>query len=42
MRVTVIPIVCGELGIDTKELLQGQEDLEIRGRVVTIQITELF
>ena len=33
----VIPIVIGAFGTVTKELIQGLEDLEIRGRVGTIQ-----
>ena len=36
MKVTVIPIVIGALGTVTKELVQGLESLEIRGRVETI------
>ena len=36
MKVTVIRIVIGVLGIVTEGLLKGQEDLEIRGRVETI------
>ena len=32
MKVTVIPIVIGALGTVTKGLVQGLEDLEIRGR----------
>ena len=39
MKVTSIPIVIGVLGIVTKALIQGLEDLEIRGRVETIQTT---
>ena len=31
MKVTVIPIVVGALGKVTKGLIQGLEDLEIRG-----------
>ena len=42
MKVTVIPIVIGAFGTVTKELLKGQEDLEIGGRVETIQITALL
>ena len=38
----VIPIVIGALGTVTKGLIQGLEDLEIRGRVETIQITALL
>ena len=42
MKVTVIPIVTGTLGTVTKGLLQGIEDLEIRGRVETIQTIALL
>ena len=42
MKVTVIPIVIGALGTVIKELVQGQEDLEIKGRVETIQTTALL
>ena len=35
-------IVIGALGTITKELVQGLEDLEIRGRVKTIQTTALL
>ena len=37
MKVTVIPIVIGALGIFTKGLMQGLEYLEIRRRVETVQ-----
>ena len=37
----IIPFVIGALGTVTKELVQGQEDLEIRG-VETIQTTILL
>ncbi len=37
MQVTIIPIVSGDFG-----LLMGLEDLEIRGRVETIQTTILL
>ena len=40
--VTAIRIVIGALGTVTKGLVQGQEDLEIRGRVETIQTTALL
>ena len=40
--VTFISIVIGALGTVTKGLLKGQEDLEIRGQVVTIQTTALL
>ena len=39
---TVIPVVIVELGTVTKRLVQGLEDLEIRGRVETIQTTALL
>ena len=39
MKVTVIPIIIGARGTVTKKLLRGLEDLEIRGRVETIQTT---
>ena len=41
MKVTVMPIVIGAVGTITKWLVQGQEDLKIRGRVETIQTTAL-
>ena len=37
MNVTVIPVIIGALGTVTKDLVKGLEDLEIRGRVETIQ-----
>ena len=39
MKVTVIPIVIGALGTVTKGLVQELEDLEIRGRMETLQTT---
>ena len=42
MKVTVIPIVIGALGIVAKGLLKGLEGLEIRGRVETVQVTALL
>ena len=39
MKVTVIRIVIGALGTVIKELVLGLKDLEIRGRVETIQTT---
>ena len=36
MKLTVIPIIIGTLGIVTKGLMQGLDDLEIRGLVETI------
>ena len=40
MKVTVILIAIGTLGTITKGLVRGLEDLEIKGRVETIQTTE--
>ena len=42
MKVTVVPIVIGALGTITKGLLKGLEDLEVGGRVETIQTTALL
>ncbi len=42
MKVTIIPIVIGALGTVTKRLVQGLEDLEITGRVETVQTTALL
>ena len=42
MEVTIIPIVIGAFGTVTKGLLKGQEDLEIRGLLETIQTTTLL
>ena len=39
MTVTIVPIVIGALGTVTKGLLEGLEDLEVGGRVETIQKT---
>ena len=41
MKVTIVPIVIGALGTITKGLLKGLEDLEVGGRVETIQATAL-
>ena len=41
MKVTIAPIVIGGLGTITKGLLKGLEDLEVGGRVETIQMTAL-
>ena len=41
MKVTIVPIVIGALGTITKRLLKGLEDLEVDGRVETIQTTVL-
>ena len=42
MKVSVIPIVTSTFSTVTKGLVQGLEDLEIRGRVETIQTTVLL
>ena len=42
MQVTIIPIVIGAFGTVTKGLLKGLEDLEVGGRVETIQMTALL
>ena len=39
---TAIPIVTGALGTVTNGLVQGPEELEIRGRMETIQTTALL
>ena len=41
MKVTIIPIVTGAFDTVTKRLLKGLEDLEVGGRVETIQTTLL-
>ena len=42
IKVTIIRIVIGAFSTVTKELLKRLEDLEIRGRVETIQTTTLL
>ena len=42
MKVTIVPIVIGALGTITKGLLKSLEDLEVGGRVETIQTTALL
>ena len=42
MKVTIIPIVISAFGRVTKGLLKGLEDLEVGGRVETIQTTALL
>ena len=42
MEVTFIPIIIGILGTVTKGLLDGMDDLEIKGSVETIQTTALM
>ena len=41
MKVTVIPVVIGVLGIVIKGLVQRMEDVEIKGLAETIQIIAL-
>ena len=40
--IIIIPIVIGAFGTVTKGLLKGLEDLEVGGRVETIQTTALL
>ena len=42
MKITIVPLVIGALGTITKRLLKGLEDLEVGGRVETIQMTALL
>ena len=42
MQVTIIPIVIGAFGTVTKGLLKGLKELEVGGRVETIQTTALM
>ena len=42
MKVTIIPNVIGALGTVTKGLIKGLEDMNISGRVETIQTTALL
>ena len=42
MKVTIIPIVIGAFGTVTKGLLKGLENLEVGGRMETIQTTTLL
>ena len=42
MKVTIVPILTGAFGTITKGLLKGLEDLEVGGRVETIQMTALL
>ena len=42
MKVTIVSIVIGALGTITKGLLKGLEDLEVGGRIETIQTTALL
>ena len=41
-KLTIVPIVIGAFGTITKRLLKGLEDLEVGGRVETIQMTVLL
>ena len=42
MRLTVVPVVIGALGTVLKCLEKRLEELEIRGKIETIQFTTLF
>ena len=42
MKVTIVPIVIGAFGTITKGLLKCLEDLEVGGRVETLQMTALL
>ena len=42
MKVTIVPIVIGAFSRITKGLLKGLGDLEVGGRVETIQMTALL
>ena len=42
MKVKILPVVIGAFGIVTKELLKRLEDLEVGGRVETIQTRALL
>ena len=42
LHVTILPILIGPFGTLTKGLQKGLEDLEIGGRVETIQTTALL
>ncbi len=41
-KLTIVPLVIGAFGTITKGLLKGLEDLEVGGRVETIQMTALL
>ena len=41
MTVIIIPVVIGAFGTVTKRLLKGLEDVEVGGRVGTIETTAL-
>ena len=42
MKVSIVPIVIGVFGTITNGLLKGLEDLEVGGRLETIQMTALL
>ena len=42
MKITIAPVVIGALGTITQGLLKGLEDLEVGGRIETIQTTALL
>ena len=42
MKVTIIPNVIGALGTDTKGLIKGLKDVDITGRIETVQTPALL
>ena len=42
LKVKIVPVVIGALGTKTKGLSKGLEDLEVGGRIETIQTTALL
>ena len=42
MKLTIVPVVIGALGTVTNGLLKGLEELEIDGRMGTIETTALL
>ena len=42
MKVTVIPVIIGRLGMIPKSLIKGLANLEIGGRVKTVQTTAVL
>ena len=42
MKVTIVPVVIDAFGTITKGLIKGLEDLELGGRVETIQMAALL
>ena len=42
MQVMIVPIMIGAFGTETKVLIKGLEDLEVGGRVETVQTRALL